>query len=146
MAEYKDLFQSLSDSVRKIADNVTDSISEGGIVRTVYQQGINRTRSFAQLTRLSSGKRREQEELDRVFREIGHLYYDEAKDAPTGFYAPLFAQICEIQDRMDELDVQISALREAIAGPVGAAENEPDSSIRDFESVVEASGQQESDN
>ncbi len=141
MQKSKDLFHSLADGARKIAGAVTESFSEGGVVRTVYQDGLNRTRRFAQLAKMTADLRREKEELDRVFLEIGHLCYEQAKDAPEGFFAPLFAQVQEIRETLKRKECEIEALQKEIGNVPESAARDVDSSITAFESVVDSFGQ-----
>ena len=124
MTENKDLFRSLANGARKLAGAVTETLSEGGVVRTVYEDGLNRTRRFAQLTKMTADLSREKEELQRVFLEIGHLFYEQAKDAPEGFFVPLFEQVREIGETLAKKEAEIKALREEIegTGPGSAAD------------------------
>lgn len=114
MAENKDLFRSLAEGARRFAGAVTESVSEGGVVRTVYENGLNRTRRFAQLTKMTADLSREKEELERVFLEIGHLCYEQTKDAPEGFFVPLFAQVKEIRETIEKKEAEIASLREEL--------------------------------
>ena len=116
MAENKDLFRSLADGTRKLAGTVTETLSEGGVVRTVYENGLNRARRFAQLTKMTADLSREKEELQRVFLEIGQLFYEQAKDAPEGFFVPLFEQVQEIGETLAKKEAEIEALREEFEG------------------------------
>ena len=49
------------------------------------------------------------EELKRVYAEIGRLYYDQAKDAPEGFFAPLFEQTAALIESINSKQAQIQA-------------------------------------
>ena len=142
MPENKDLFRSFTEGARKIAEAVTESFSDGGVVRTVYEDGLSRTRRFAQLAKMTADLRREKEELDRVFLEIGYLCYEQTKDAPDGFFLPLFAQVQEIRETLRRKESEIDALRKELGTVPGSADREVESSITAFASAVGPSVQQ----
>ena len=114
MPENKDLFHSFADGARKLAGTVTESLSGGGVVRTVYEDGLSRTKHYAEIARINAEIRREKDELQRVFLEIGHLCYEQTQDSPTGFFIPLFEQVKEISSLLAEKEAEINALREEI--------------------------------
>ena len=83
----------------------------------------------------------ENEELKRVYTEIGRLYYEQAKDAPEGFFAPLFAQAEEICGRIAAKEDEINALKADVAAATGCDEADIDVEIGefdDFDNIVDA--------
>ena len=109
MADYKDI---ISGTINSIVGKVKE-VAESGAVRDIYENGANRAKSYGRIAKLALELNGENEELKRVYTEIGRLYYEQAKDAPEGFFAPLFAQAEEICGRIaakeDEthIDVEI---------------------------------------
>ena len=102
MADYKEL---LGSAFSKVKDKVKDSG-----VADVYAQGAGRARAFGQIAKLSLALNSDHEELNRVYAEIGRLYYEQAKDAPEGYFTALFslagrlaADIRAKRDQMQEL-------------------------------------------
>ena len=86
MADYKDIITgTLSNIVGKVKE-----VADSGAIKDIYEHGANRAKSYGQMAKLSLEINGDSEELKRVYAEIGRLYYDQAKDAPVGFFAPLF--------------------------------------------------------
>lgn len=131
MADYKDI---LSGTFGKLADRVKETAGSTGVL-DVYAQGANRAKAFGQLTRLTLELNGEHEELQRIYTEIGRLYFEQAKDAPEGVFAPLFEQANRVADsirakraRIDELKLRFGV----------AEQKDIDVEIGDFDDVVSA--------
>ena len=84
MADYKDI---LSGTLGKLADKVKETASSSGVL-DVYAQGANRAKAFGQLAKMTLELNGEHEELQRIYTEIGRLYFEQAKDAPEGLLCP----------------------------------------------------------
>ncbi len=127
MADYKEL-------LGKLADKVKDAAESSGVM-DVYAQGANRARAFGKLTKLTVELSREQEELKRIYAEIGQLYYEQHTAAPEGVFVPLFEQAGRISDGIRERRARIEALKES-SGLTD--QNDIDVEIGDFDDVVSA--------
>ena len=124
MADYKDIITgtisnimgkvkevaenpSVKDAVDKVKAAAEDTVgkvkeaAEGSTVKEVYEQGASRVKSYGRIAKLNLEMNGDYEELKRVYTEIGKLCYDQFKDAPEGFFAPLFAQVEEISTRIE---------------------------------------------
>lgn len=131
MADYRDI---LTGTLGKLADKVRDSDAVGSVTE-VYAKGADRARAFGQITRLTLALNGEQEELNRVFAEIGRLYFEQAAAAPEGCFAPLFRQAERLADGIREKQSRIDALKARHAdGGLRDIEVE----IGDFDEVVSA--------
>ena len=106
MADYKELFGSLVSRAR-------DMVETSG-VRGVYQQGASRAKSYGRIAKLTMTRNGQAEELRKVFTEIGKLYFEQSRQAPDGFFAPLFAQAESLIDGMDETGREIDRIREEL--------------------------------
>ena len=108
MADYKDIIKgtlnniagkvkevAASDTVQNFCGKVKEA-AETGSVKEIYDKGASRAKAYSRIAKLTLEMNGESEELKRVYTEIGKLYYDQAKDAPEGFFAPLFNQVQEI--------------------------------------------------
>ena len=132
MADYKDI---INGTIASIMDKVK-GVADSGAVRNVYEQGASKAKSYGQLARYAFEVNGDKEELKRVFCEIGKLYFDQAKDAPDEFFAPLFEQAKVITQRIAEKEEYIKAVKSEFAAP--AAEADIDVEVCDFEEVVSA--------
>jgi hypothetical protein len=131
--------------VKTVADDAAGKVKgavEGSTVKEVYDQGASRVKSYGHIAKLSLEINGDYEELKRVYTEIGKLCYEQQKDAPQEFFAPLFAQVQEITARIQknedtiaemkaEQDITVEVVEEDAAEEFTAAAD-------DFESVVTA--------
>ena len=129
MANYKDIF---TGTINSIVSKVKD-VAENGGVREVYEQGASRAKAYARIAKLNLELNGENEELKRVYAEIGKLYYEEAKGAPMGFFAPLFSQVEEHANAVNEKQAQIDAIKAGFS-----SESDIDVEISEYEDVVSA--------
>lgn len=129
MADYKDI---ISGTFSKIANKVKE-VADSNAVRDIYEQGTSRAKAYGRITKLTLEMNGQNEELKRIYAEIGKLYFEQAKDAPEGFFAPLFAQAEEISVAIDAKQAEIDELKTVSeASPVDA-----DIEV-EFEEVVDA--------
>ena len=127
MADYKDILGKLAGRVKETAD-------ASGVL-DVYAQGASRAKAFGQIAKLSLELKNEHDELNRIYTEIGRLYYEQARSAPQGFFVPLFDQAARVAGKIQDKRAKIEALRSE-AGI--AEESDIDVEIGDFEDVVSA--------
>ena len=132
MADYKEIFGSLVNKARGAMEN-------SGVAE-VYQKGAGRAKSYARIARLTLDLNGQAEELRKVYTEIGKLYFEQAKDKPEGFFAPLFAQAGSLMADMQAKETELSALKDSLK----AEEAEKDIEVEiteeteDFAAVVDA--------
>lgn len=137
MADYKDI---IAGTINSIVGKVKE-VAESSAVRDIYENGANRAKSYGRIAKLALELNGENEELKRVYTEIGRLYYEQAKDAPEGFFAPLFAQAEEICGRIAAKEDEINALKADVAAATGCDEADIDVEIGefdDFDNIVDA--------
>ena len=127
MASYKDI---ITGTLNNIAGKVKEA-AESGAIRDIYEHGASRAKSYGQIAKLSLEINGDSEELKKVYAEIGRLYYDQAKEAPEGYFAPLFEQAGTLIAGINDKQAQIQAMKKEFE-----AENAP-AVDADFESVVD---------
>ena len=123
------------DKVKAAAEDTVGKVkeaAEGSTVKEVCEQGASRVKSYGRIAKLNLEMNGDYEELKRVYTEIGKLCYDQFKDAPEGFFAPLFAQVEEISARIERSEAEIEAMK----AEVGCQE-EPDISVEIVADSVE---------
>ena len=142
------------DKVKAAAEDTVGKVkeaAEGSTVKEVYEQGTSRVKSYGRIAKLSLEMNGDYEELKRVYTEIGKLCYDQFKDAPEGFFAPLFAQVEEISARIERSEAEIEAMKaeagyqeepdisvEIVADSVEDAAEEFKAAAEEFQNVVDA--------
>ena len=128
MADYKDM---ITGTLKNIMGKVKE-VADSNTVRDIYEQGAGKAKSYGQIAKLALEINGDREELKRVFAEIGQLYYEQAKDAPEGFFRALFAQAEQIKANISAKEEEISYLKSEVS-PTAA---DIDVEIAEFEEVV----------
>ena len=128
MADYKDM---ITGTLKNIMGKVKE-VADSNTVRDIYEQGAGKAKSYGQIAKLALEINGDREELKRVFAEIGQLYYEQAKDAPEGFFRALFAQAEQIKANISAKEEEISYLKSEVAH----AAADIDVEIAEFEEVV----------
>ena len=124
-----------SETVTGFVDKVKNSAG-GSQVYSVYEQGSSRAKAYGRIAKLSLEVNGDHEELSRIYKEIGKLYYEQAKDAPEGYFAPLFAQAAEVTKRILDKETEVQALKDEIEA--AKASQDIDVEIAEFEEIVDA--------
>ena len=132
MADYKDI---IAGTIGNIVGKVKE-VAESGTVRDIYDKGASRAKSYTRIAKLTLEMNGESEELKRVYTEIGKLYYEQAKDAPEGFFAPLFSQVKEISDSILAKEEEINAMKAEFEAECAA--KDIDVEIGEFDDIVDA--------
>ena len=132
MADYKEFFGSLVNKAR-------GAVESSGIA-DVYQKGAGRAKTYSRIARLTLDLNSQAEELRKVYTEIGKLYFEQAKDKPEGFFAPLFAQAGSLLQELQSKETELAALKDSLKEE--AAEKDIEVEIteepEDFAAVVDA--------
>ena len=128
MADYKDM---ITGTLKNIMGKVKE-VADSNTVRDIYEQGAGKAKAYGQIAKLSLEINGDREELKRVFAEVGQLYYEQAKDAPEGFFRALFAQAEQIKANISAKEEEISYLKSEVSPAVADIDVE----IAEFEEVV----------
>lgn len=137
MANYKDIISGAVNKVvgkvKDVAENVKDA-AESGAVRDIYEQGTVRAKGYARIAKLNLEISGQNEELKRLYAEIGQQYYEQAKDAPEGLFVPMFAQAARLLDEVHAKNVEIEMIKDSF----GVDEADIDVEVvDDFDEVVD---------
>ena len=147
MSDYKDFVGTIlsrakdlaaSDTVAGAVGKVKDAAAGTGIP-DVIEKGAQRARSFGSATKLTLDLNRDHKELERVFAEIGKLYYEQTNGAADGFFVPLFEQVETLRQAIAEKEAEIEAYKASFdSAEHGSrdAEASLDEQIDAFESIV----------
>ncbi len=132
MADYKEILGSLVNKAK-------DAMEQSG-VGSVYQRGADRAKVYSRIARLTLSMNGQTDELRKVYTEIGKLYYQQAKDAPEGFFAPLFAQAGKLLEELDAKDRELEELKASLSAEKEEKDIEVEitEEVPDFDAVVDA--------
>ena len=115
MANYKDIisgaFNKAVCKVKEVADNTN--------VRELYEQGTDKVKAYGRIAKLNIELNGHNEELKRMYTEIGKQYYEQAKACPEGFFASLFAQVDALREEVNAKEAEIAALKEGCCSDCG---------------------------
>ena len=131
-----DTLGGLLKKAREVGAQAVETVDKNGTVRGAYERGTERTKAYARMAKLSLELNSENEELRKIYTEIGKLYFEQAQGSAGGFFAPLFAHASETADKIRSLESELRALREEVI-PEGA-EKDIEVEIGAFDKVVSA--------
>ena len=126
------------DATRDIAGKAADA------TKGIAGVAAEKAKAGGRIAKLTMDIAREKEDMKKTYLEIGKLYYEQAKDAPEGYFAPLFAQADVLAQGILEKENEVQSLKDAIEAAraekkaAGAAGAELDVDIADFEEIVDA--------
>jgi len=121
---------------KEVGGQTLEAVDKNGAVRGAYQRGTERTKAYARIARLTLAGNNENDELKKIYTEIGKLYFEQQQGTATGFFAPLFAQAKERAENIRAIEAEIDALREKIAEESGEKDIEVE--IGAFDDIVSA--------
>ena len=148
MADFKDIISgtigSLTDKARELAnsegvkntvDKIKDTAGNSSVVN-VYTQGTERAKAYGRIAKLTLELNGQNTELGRVYTEIGKLYFEQFRDKPEGYFAPLFSQADLLTEAIHAKEDEISALKAELEAAKASPDLDVD--IADFEQIVNA--------
>ena len=128
MADYRSI---ITGAIGTVVGKVKE-VANKETVRELYEQGATRAKSYGRIAKLTLEVNTENENLKRVYAEIGKLYYEQAMEEPQGYFVPLFEQVASISAAIAAKGAEIDELK-ATMSPEEVADVEVE-----FEEVVEA--------
>ncbi len=136
MDKLTDTLGGLLRKAKEVGAQAVETVDKNGAVRDAYARGTERTKAYARMAKITLEINGENEELRKIFTEIGKLYYDQAGSSAGGFFAPLFDQASRTADKIRALEDELRALREEFI-PDGA-EKDIEVEIGAFDDIVSA--------
>lgn len=130
---------SLAKKAREVGAQAIETVDKDGTVRGTYIKGAERTRAYAKIARLTLELNGENEELKKIYTEIGKLYFEQNRGSAEGFFAPLFAQAEATAQKIGGIEGEIEALKESTAAQ--SAEKDIEVEIGAFDDIVSADEQ-----
>lgn len=130
MANYKDI---ITGTINNLVGKAKEA-AESGTVRNIYEQGASRAKAYSRIAKLGLEVNGDTEELRRVYTEIGKLYFEENRNDPQGFYAPLFQQAEELASRISAKNEEMDAIKADLEAQ--SSQSPIDVEIGDFEDIV----------
>lgn len=138
MADIKSIITGTINNIVGKAKEVAENANVKETVKDIYEQGSSKVRSYSAIAKLSLELTGDKSELNKLYTEIGRLYFEETKE-PDEFFAPIFEQAREVYNRIAEKEDLIAALKEAECECEEECDSEIEVEVCEFEEVVEAS-------
>lgn len=133
MADYKDI---ITGTINSLVDKAKD-LAENSNVREIYDNGLSRAKSYGKVAKMVFEVNGESEELKKVYTEIGKLYYEQAKDAPEGYFIPLFEQVQRISDSILAKQEEVRSIKASMHEGTGEEDfSDIDVEIGEFDDIV----------
>lgn len=126
----------LAKKAREVGAQAIETVDRDGTVRETYAKGAERTRAYAKIAKLTLELNGENEELRKVYTEIGKLYFEQARGSAEGFFAPLFAQAETTAQKIGAIESEIAALKDTVTPE--SAERDIEVEIGAFDDIVSA--------
>ena len=140
MADIKNIITGTINSIVDKAKEVAENANVKETVKDIYEQGSSKVRSYSAIAKLSLELTGDKSELNKLYTEIGRLYFEETAE-PDDFFAPLFEQAREIYERIAEKEALIGLLKDEDCDGEEAehcSDAEIEVEVCEFEEVVEA--------
>ena len=134
-----DTMNKLGELLKKARDlgaQAVETVDKNGTVRDAYARGTERTKTYAKIAKQTLELNRENDELRRIYTEIGKLCFEQTGPVGEGFFAPLFAQASETAEKIRALEEEIREMRDSVM-PEGA-EKDIEVEIGAFDDIVSA--------
>ena len=136
MDRLSDTLGALMKKAKEIGAQAVETVDKNGAVREAYARGTERTKTYAKIAKLTLELNGENDELRKIYTEIGKLYFEQTGGSAEGFFAPLFAQAGATAEKIRSLEEEIRSLRDSVM-PDGA-EKDIEGEIGAFDDIVPA--------
>ncbi|MDO4815218.1 MAG: hypothetical protein Q4A83_01260 [Bacillota bacterium] len=119
MANYTSMIKG---TIRAIG-NKAKSIAETDAVRDAYDRSTTTARCYANIAKLNVLINGELEDQQKVFNEIGRLYYELNRGNSPEHFEELFSKVSEMDEKIEVMREELAAAKAAIeASRSGALE------------------------
>lgn len=126
----------LAKKAKELGEQAVETVDRDGKVRGVYARGAGRAKAFGRIAKLSVSLNGENEELGRIYAEIGRLYCEQNRGGGEGFLGALVTQARECTERIRGIEAEIESLRASALE--SEAEKDIDVEIGEFDDIVSA--------
>lgn len=107
----------------KAIGNKAKSIAETDAVRDAYDRSTTTARCYANIAKLNVLINGELEDQQKVFNEIGRLYYELNRGNAPEHFEELFASVGEMDEKIETMREELAAAKAAVeAARTGALE------------------------
>lgn len=107
----------------KAIGNKAKSIAETDAVRDAYDRSTTTARCYANIAKLNVLINGELEDQQKVFNEIGRLYYELNRGNAPEHFEELFASVGEMDEKIEAMREELAAAKAAVeAARTGALE------------------------
>lgn len=98
----------------KALGNKAKEFAETGAVKEVYDRSSTTARCYANIAKLTVLINGELEDQQKVFNEIGRLYYELNRGEPAEHFEELFAKVSEMDEKIESMRQELSEAKAAV--------------------------------
>jgi len=114
MAKYTSMLKGTAKAIGAKAKNLAESETVRENVKDAYDRGTTTARCYANIAKLTVQINGELEEQQKVFNEIGRLYYELNRGIPAERFEELFAAVAESDEKIETMREELAAAKAAV--------------------------------
>lgn len=110
MSNYQSMVKGTLKAIGKKAKEIADS----NAVKDAYDRGTTTAKCYANIAKLSVRINGELEDQQKVFNEIGRLFYELNRDNPPEHFEELFTAVSEMDEKIEAMRQELSDAKAAV--------------------------------
>lgn len=118
-------YQSMIKGTLKALGNKAKQVAESNAVKDVYDRSTTTAKCYANIAKLTVLINGELEDQQKVFNEIGRLYYELNRENPTEDFQELFDKVGEMDEKIESMRQELSDAKAAVEASRSNSNSEP---------------------
>ena len=107
-------YQSMIKGTLKALGNKAKQVAESNAVKDVYDRSTTTAKCYANIAKLTVLINGELEDQQKVFNEIGRLYYELNRENPAEDFQELFDKVSEMDEKIESMRQELSDAKAAV--------------------------------
>lgn len=118
-------YQSMIKGTLKALGNKAKQVAESNAVKDVYDRSTTTAKCYANIAKLTVLINGELEDQQKVFNEIGRLYYELNRENPAEDFQELFDKVSEMDEKIESMRQELSDAKAAVEASRSNSNAEP---------------------
>ena len=118
-------YQSMIKGTLKALGNKAKQVAESNAVKDVYDRSTTTAKCYANIAKLTVLINGELEDQQKVFNEIGRLYYELNRENPAEDFQELFDKVSEMDEKIESMRQELSDAKAAVEASRSNSNSEP---------------------
>lgn len=107
-------YQSMIKGTLRALGNKAKQVAESNAVKDVYDRSTTTAKCYANIAKLTVLINGELEDQQKVFNEIGRLYYELNRENPAEDFQELFDKVSEMDEKIESMRQELSDAKAAV--------------------------------